>query len=174
MTRIAAALLLWVIVLGGLNLYMKRFETSGSDAASSSRQRLAQVEAPYAMELTTTFSVESDPFALTAGVSKEPAGLVVQLQGHEVLRKGGEVEAGAPIVLNPVPGLVRGLNEFFVEANMPLDSIGRSYALRFRLMQAGSPVAEETFWSEGENRITGVLRVSLENDKENGGPHHEH
>lgn len=174
MRRIATALLLWVIVLGGLNLYMKRFETSDPDAASSSRQRLAQVEAPYAMELTTTFDVEPDPFALTVNASKEPAGLVVQLQGHEVLRKGGEVEAGTPIVLNPVPGLVRGLNEFFVEANMPLDSIGKSYALRLRLMQAGSLVTEETFWSEGGNRITGLLRVSLENDNQDGAPRHEH
>jgi hypothetical protein len=173
MTRIAIALLLWVIVLGGLNLYMRQFETSGSDAASSSRQRPAQAEAPYAMELTTTFNVEPDPFALTANASEEPAGLVVQLQGNEILRKTREVETGAPIVLN-VPGLVRGLNEFFVEANMPLESIGKSYALRLRLTQAGSPVAEETFWSEGENRITGILRVSLENDKQDGGPPHEH
>jgi hypothetical protein len=174
MRRIATALLLWVIVLGGLNLYMKQFETSDSDAAEPSRQRPAQAEALYVMELTTTFNVEPDPFALTADDSKEPAGLVVQLHGNEVLRKTGEIEAGTPVVLNPVPGMIRGLNEFFVEAYMPLDSIGKSYALRLRLMQAGIPVTDETFWSEGGNRVTGVLRVGLENDKQDGGPHHEH
>jgi len=172
MMRVAAALVLWVVVLGGLDLYMARFDRSPSVTTSASRQ--LRTGATYSMELTTTFGVEPDPFALNTDASREPATLIVRLGSYEILRETQRVEAGAPFLVSPIQGMTPGLNEFFVEANMSLESSGRSFALRLRLMRDGLPVAEKTFWSEGQNKITGTFQVDIEEDKQDGESHHEH
>jgi hypothetical protein len=170
MKRILAALLLWAFVLGGLDLYMRRFEASPRVVASASSQEKprTQLQAIYSMELTTTFGVEPDLFALNANTSEEPATLVVRLGDHEILKETRKVAAGVPIRVAPVPGIDRGLNEFFVEAGMSTESSGKSFALRLRLMRDGLQIAEKTFWSEGENKIAGTFQVNIEEGKTDG------
>ena len=170
MKRIAAVLSLWVIVLGGLNLYMNRLEARKSVLAPVPSQ--AESSADYALEITTTFNVEPDPFALRTDNSSKPAALLVRI-GEKVLADISEAEAGIPVRIAPVPGMLAGVNEFFVEANMPLEMTGRNLALRLRLLRDGLPAAEKTFWSEGENRIAGTFRVNPGKDPEVSEPRHE-
>ncbi len=200
MKRITAALVLWIVVLGGLQLYMRRFESPASMAKSAfpsanspappqsqqppeagptvlePRQGPASpfdYGAGYSMELTATFPVEPDPFALNADGSREPPAVLVRLADREILRLTGNVEPGVPILLSPVPGMDANLNEFYVEANMPLEFSGRNLALQVRVLEDGRPVVEKTFWSEGRNKIAGAFEVSPENDKGGGERHHD-
>jgi len=170
MKRIAAVLLLWIAVFGGLALYMKRLETKRPAPAPEP----PRIESPavYALEVTTTFNVEPDPFALRTDDSGKPAALLVRIAEREIMRVA-EVQAGIPVRAEPVAGIIQGMNEFFVEANMPLDTTGKSVALRMRLIGDGLPVAEQTFWSEGESRIAGTFRVGLDKDKEGNKFHHD-
>ncbi|MHC1724821.1 MAG: hypothetical protein AB9866_02160 [Syntrophobacteraceae bacterium] len=170
MKRIAAVLLLWVVVFGGLHLYLKRFEAMRPAAASPPRQ--VESSGSYALEITTTFSVEPDPFALQTDSSGKPAALLIRIGQQEVSTEIPEVDAGIPVRIAPVQGIIPGMNELFVEAVMPLEMSGKSLALRLRLLRDEVPVAEKTFWSEGGNRIAGTFRVKLSEEK-NKESHHE-
>ena len=83
------------------------------------------------------------------------------LNGDEVLKAAEESRAGMAVVLEPVQGLIKGVNELYVEASPPVGFDGESHGVRLRLMHSGVAVAEETFWSEDGSRVTGVLRVDL-------------
>lgn len=170
MKRIATVLLLWVVVFGGLHLYLKRLESERPSAAPPPRQ--AQAAASFALELTTTFSLESDPFALQTDNARKPAALLVRIGQHEISTGISEVEAGVPVRIAPVQGVTPGMNEFFVEAFMPLESSGKNLAMRLRLIRDEIPLAEKTFWSEGENRIAGVFQVEVKEEKKEE-PRHE-
>lgn len=163
MKRIAAVLFLWIVVFGGLNLYMKRFEARQSANVPVFRQ--VQSESFYALEVTATFKVQPDPFSLRTENSSDPAALSVRIGEREILRRA-EVEAGVPVRVKPVPSMVLGTNEFFVEANMPLELTGKNLALQIKLIRDGLPVAEKTMWSEGGNRIAGTFSVNLDKDHE--------
>lgn len=170
MKRIAAVLLIWVVVFGGLSFYMNRFEARQSAATPAPRQALS--DADYSLEVTATFNIEPDPFALRTENSADAAALLVRIGEREILRTL-QVEAGVPVQVQPVPGIHPGMNEFFVEANMPLEMAGKNLALQLKLKRDGLPVAEKTLWSEGENRIAGTFPVGLEIDRESTNTHHD-
>ncbi len=155
--RILAVITIWVVIIGGVSLYMgSRPEVTRAIALVP--EGIGSGE-PFRLEATPTFTAEADPFAL-----EEEAGegaFVVWLNGGEVLKAAEESRAGVAVVLEPVQGLIKGVNELYVEASPPVGFDGESYGVRLRLMHSGVAVAEETFWSEDGSRVTGVLRVDL-------------
>ena len=155
--RILAVIAIWVAIIGGVSLYMNtRPEITRAIAVVP--QGIGAGE-PFRLEATPTFTAEADPFALE-GETGETA-FVVWLNGREVLKASEESRAGIPVVLEPVDGLIEGVNELYVEASPPVGFGGESYGVRLRLLNSGVAVAEETFWSEDGSRVTGVLRVDL-------------
>lgn len=156
--RIVLALLIWVVLAGGLALYMHNRST----VQSAPEMVLHAAHGEFAVEVTTTFPLEPDPFALRSDGNEDASALVVRVNGREVLRRTERVEPGAPIVVERITGLAQGDNEFYVEATPPLNMVGRSQAVRVRVLQDSSVIADHSLWSDQGNRIAAVFPVHID------------
>ncbi len=146
-------------LIGGVSLYMNARETAGP----AREFVLASAGGGFELEVTPSFAVEPDPFALTSGAGGAvPSALRVQVNGREVLNRTGRMEAGQAVRVAPVAGLVVGENEFFLEANPPLDQAGRAHAVRVRVLRDGAEVADRSFWSGAGGRIAVTFRLSVD------------
>ncbi|MFH1116051.1 MAG: hypothetical protein V1792_19225 [Pseudomonadota bacterium] len=154
--RPALAVIIWVLLIGGLAVYMQSRETASVGAA----YKLHGAEGVFALRITTTFAAEPDPFALQTERNEAPA-LLVKLNGSEILRITDRVDAGTPIEVKPVPGLIDGRNEFYLEANPPLGSANLSYAVRVQLFRDGQLITERSLWSEPGARIASTVLISV-------------
>ncbi len=61
----------------------------------------------YALGITLSFDARGDAF--------DPTALLVRLDGKTLLEKTETVPAGTPLKIHPVEGLIRGLNELFIQ-----------------------------------------------------------
>lgn len=143
--RVLLALAVWIVTLGGVGLFVRSYQPAGPAVALAARRPAAGV---YALELTTSFSAQRDPFTLAPEDSDtQPPAVLVKLAGQELLRRTEDLPAGQAVVV-PAPGLVVGENEFYLEARPPIDQSHQAHALRVRILRDGQPVAEKTFWSQ--------------------------
>ncbi|MCA1960149.1 MAG: hypothetical protein LDL33_05080 [Desulfomonile sp.] len=156
--RPALTLLLWVVLVGGLAVYMNQ-RTAVQNAPHID---LHTAGGQFAMEVTTTFPLEPDPFALRNGENDDAQALVVRVNGRDVLRRTERVEAGLPIRVESISGLTQGENEVYVEANPPLDMAGKSQAVRVRVLQDASVIADKSLWSDQGNKIAAAFGVRVE------------
>jgi hypothetical protein len=156
--RLVITAVIWVALLGGLSLYMHGREP----AVAVEEFTFREAEGSYSIDVTTGFAVEPDPFALQAEEGAQPAALTVQVNGEQILRETERVPQGAPIRVEDVTGLIAGVNEFYVEANPPLDASQQAHALRIRVLRDGTPLAERTFWSEPGGRIAETFELTVE------------
>ena len=101
--RPALAVLIWVILIGGLSAYMHYREGSQPLVA----YRFHEAEGVYSLEVVATFAMEPDPFALAVGDS-QPAALLIRLNGKEVVRQTDRLEPGLPLQVPRVAGMVEG------------------------------------------------------------------
>ncbi len=155
MRRIAAAILVWVLVVGGTWLYL-RLHDARAQARIGSQPESTLVEG-YRVELVTTFAAEPDPFALTLNQTEAPPALLVRLNGAEVLRRVDNVPSGEAMVIDPLGPVLAGNNELYVEASPPADVAGQSHALRVRVYHGYRTVADTTLWNEpGASLSAGV------------------
>ena len=156
--RIVLVVLIWVVLAGGLALYMH----NRTAVQSAPEMELHAARGEFALEVTTTFPLEPDPFALRSDGNEDAPALVVRVNGREVLRRTERVEPGAPIRVEPFTGLGQGDNELYVEANPPLDIAGRSQAVRVRVLQDSTVIADRSFWSDQGNRIAAAFPVHID------------
>ena len=157
--RIALALLIWIVFVGGLGFYMHHRDVSALTSRPDVETQAAKGH--YAMEITTTFAVEPDPFALKLDSEEKQPALLVRLVDQEILRVNDRLEAGTPIRLEPLSGLVEGLNEIYLEASPPLEQTGKSHAVRVKILRDGQTVAEETFWSQPGGKVADTMGFEL-------------
>lgn len=158
--RIIFALAIWAIVLSGLFLYMEaRSNRSSTDSAPATGK--LETAGPYALEITILTTLQPDPFALTTGSGNQAESIHVRVNGRSVLSRTERIEAGTALRIEPVPGLLSGVNEIYLGASPPLDEHGRPAAIRLRLFNGLVPVVDETLWSDGGSKISGTISFSL-------------
>jgi hypothetical protein len=168
--RPVLAVVIWIVLVGGLGLYVRSHEAVKT--AQSFQSTLAQ--GAYALEITPTFAAEPDPFALRTEEGEAPPALIVKLNGRELVKLTERVEAGAPIMIEPLKGLVEGSNEVYLEANPPIKETGRSNAVRVRVLRDGIPVSDRSFWSVQGSKIATTMLVNaapVESQEEDGHAH---
>ncbi len=158
MARVIMAAAVWVVIVGGVGLYMNR----RVDAPPVQAVETREAQGSYTLEVTPSFAAETDPFALTTDTSASPAALRVLVNGQVALERESEVAGGQPIRVDDVPGLIEGGNEFYVEANPPLSEGSRSHAVRVRILCDGEALAEHSLWSEEGGRIAATFRLAIE------------
>lgn len=162
--RLALAVLIWLMFVGGLGLY-----THYRDATVRASRPMVEIqtaEGDYAIEITTTFAVEPDPFAIqTDELGQQPA-LVVRLGQREILKITDRLEAATPIRVEPLLGLVEGTNEIYLEASPPLEQVGKSQAVRVQILRDGQTIANQTFWSSPGGKVADTMRFELAIAKE--------
>jgi len=160
--RPVLAILVWVVILGGLYGYM-RFR----DRLAPRPEEVFRVSpAPgnFSVELTPTFDAQGgvDPFALDP-VAK-PA-IVLWLNGTEIVRYEQTARAGIPVEFtwdtDEVP-LELEKNEFRIQVRTPGDNPNAVRGVRLRLLRDGAEVASETLWSEPGQPVDGVVRINIE------------
>ena len=159
--RPALAILIWLVLIGGLAAYMHARET----IHPGSSYEVVQASGAFALEVTTTFDVEPDPFALRTDSGSTAPALLVRINGQEVLRQVERVERGIPFRLEPVPALIQGHNEIYLEANPSLDQAAQSLAVRVRVFRGNQPLADHSIWSEAGSRIAAAFPVDVQPEK---------
>jgi hypothetical protein len=155
--RLVVAAVVWMAMVGGLALFMNHRVA----VAPAQRLDLREAAGVFRLEVTPSFEAQPDPFALVTEEGGRPAALRVLLNGAEVVRLDETVAGGGAVVVEPVPGLTEGRNEFFVEANPPVEHADKSHAVRVRLSRDGKPLADQTFWSEPGIRLTASFETNL-------------
>ncbi|MEW6347964.1 MAG: hypothetical protein AB1646_02800 [Thermodesulfobacteriota bacterium] len=157
MIRPVFAVAIWIAFVGGMAVYTKaRQET----APPVTHERELAREA-YSLEVTTTFAVEPDPFALKDADHADAAGLVIRLNGKEIVRKTGELQPGRPFRVAPVNGLIQGNNEFYLQAFPPLDATDRVQGVRVRVFRDAEVVLDRALWSEPGTSIASTFPLSV-------------
>lgn len=150
MTRIAAAVALWLLIVGGVALYtgLRR----AAPAATLSAVGVPGAEGRWVVEVMASFLPEPDPFLAAApSPSIEPA-VVVLCNGRAV-----PVASGSPL-RRPLTGLSSGRSEILADVSPPVAEAGRAHAVRLRVLRDGAVVAETTVWSApGSRLVTSVV-----------------
>lgn len=156
MRRILFSLVVWAALAGGLWLYMKQRDARPVESPRGRAAVAATDE--FALELTPTFTPVPDPFAL-AGDGENAGALSARLRGRDLvgLEAAGAAGAGAPVRVDKLPGVVRGMNEIAVAASPPNEDVSRRNFLQARVFRNGVPVAERTFWADAGARVEGVV-----------------
>ena len=158
--RFVTVIVIWVVFLGGVIWFMDaRAVVRAPEPASIA---LSESKLNCRLEITPTFEAKKDPFALdVGGEGGGSKALEVRMSGGVVFESGDEMEAGRPIVVEDLPNLVAGINEFLLQASPPVEDSDKAHGVRMRLICDGTPLADETFWAESGERVTGAFRVDL-------------
>jgi hypothetical protein len=172
--RIFVTVIVWVVFIGGLTLYMKHRDSV--DYLEDNFHEFKMVEKLYTLEVTPSFILESDPFALTIDrQDSPPALLVVRLGDHEILKVDDPLTISETFTVEPLDGLVVGENEIYVEASPSVDHFTTQNALRVRIIENGYPLAEKTIWSPPGAKVSGTFQFTLKTDNNNfSGDNHDH
>jgi hypothetical protein len=159
--RLAVAALIWVVLVGGLATYMA-YRNQGAVTHS---QMLVQARGAFAVEVTPTFDLEPDPFALQTNDSGTAPALLLKINGTEVAKRSHRIQRGIPLVFERVPSLTQGSNEVYLEANPPLEEANRALAVRVRVLRDGQPIVERSFWSDMGSKISATFDVKIEPER---------
>ena len=152
--------------MGGLWLYTSQRDAGIAQVSREVKQaNLARGD--FAIELTTTFSSEADPFALQTG-KQEAGGIELRLNGSKLHLPVEQPQRGETVHLTAVQGVVSGHNEIFVQASPPLAEAHLDHGLRLRLLADGSPIADHTFWSESGANIANSFSFTYQADSTGG------
>lgn len=158
--RIALTALIWLIMVGGLSLYIQQRDSRLPPAIQVPITEAAPRE-DYALEITPTFSPETDPFALQGDPSAS-ASLVVRLGERELFRGGKALPAGKTIAVKPLDGLLVGHNELYLQASPPASEALLDHAVRVRLLQGARVVFDQTLWGASGATVAGTIPFNLE------------
>ena len=140
-------------ILGTVWAY-ERFQASVRPAVALPAEQATS--AIYDLEITLTFTAVADAFALDDAHS-----LLLSFRGQPLLKRAEPVEAGQPLEIQEIPGVVVGRNEFYLEVFPADESALREHAVRLRILQAGNVVAEQTLWSPAGEPVRGVIRLDV-------------
>lgn len=167
--RLVVAALIWVVLIGGLAAYMThRNHRTGKTLSHT----MAEAPGTFALEVTPTFDLEPDPFALQTKGSGPAHALLVKVNGAEILKRSDRIQRGVPIVFEPVPSLSVGTNEVYLEANPPVGEANRAMAVRVRILRDGKTLADRSFWSDMGSKVSTTFDVKIE--PETGTEEHSH
>jgi len=157
------AMTIAIVILGGLKLYMTHRPQAAPGAVA-----YHEITAPgdFFLQLTLTFDAGPDAFALNPATAPS---LLIQRNGQDLLRRTDHVAAFEPIEIRPLVDVVRGVNEFFVQATPTAVDPGASRSVRVRMFQDEAAIGDATLWSEPGEPVQGIVRVVV-GQTSTGGP----
>lgn len=151
--RPAFALLVWLVLVGGLAIYTQGGQPSG---ASIPLQQ-APAAGDYSIEVTTSFDAVADPFALRIEGSDEANALLVRVNGKDVLRVADRVSRGTTIRIENARGILAGRNELYVEAAPPPGVSEHGHSALVKVVRDGTSVLERTIRSQDGAKLSAAV-----------------
>ena len=167
--RFLLVVAIWVVIVGGLWTYVAQRDLRREQIIAPTPADIT-VEGQFSIEVTPTFSLEDDPFALTTSTTSGPL-LEVKLNGMPIDIGQSEVQRGQVIRLESIDGVLQGHNEIYVSASPPLSESGMEHGIRVKFFDKSSLLLDETVWAERGARVSGS--VSYEHSQP-GEASHDH
>ncbi|PLX71139.1 MAG: hypothetical protein C0602_02545 [Denitrovibrio sp.] len=127
----------WAVILALVSFV---FSIRGMESGPIDKE-VKEKHAEVSFEITATFSVEDDPFALNIGDKKSAFELV--LDGQTVFSAEKGINDRVSFTTESFE-LSTGKHELFVKAN-PSDT-RISQAVRVQVLLSGNPISSETYW----------------------------
>ena len=157
--RFILSLITWLVIVGGLFLY-----TWQRDAALPTGPAVVaaakQVEGNHILEITPTFSVVEDPFALQSDADKT-ALLELRLNGQSLDAPAVDMRRGEVIRIRELTDLQVGFNEFYVSASPPIDENMIDHGIRVRLLDGSNVLLDDTIWASRGAVVSGTINFTL-------------
>jgi hypothetical protein len=163
MRILLAPLLIWIIGMGSISLYMREREVALPQPSNEIRTQQSS-QGSFALDITLSFTAETDTFAVRPDKDDKPATLLVRANGEEILRRDGEVPAGIPVSIEQVKKLFEGVNELYVESSTPSGQADQAHAIRVRVFRDGKELTERTFWSQPSMKVSAAFSIDLRKD----------
>ena len=152
--RFLLCLAIWVVFVGGLYAY-----TEQRDRSFTTKTAVATVEEKDAVrisiELTPTFSVEDDPFALQTQEQNAPFDL--RLNGRAVDIANLPITRGQTLFIRDLEVALSDHNELFIKASPPVAESHLNHGIRLRLLNKDQVLADQTIWSSGGGLVSGTV-----------------
>ncbi len=166
--RFLLVIAVWVVIVGGLYRYIAWRD--GAVAVPAAEAVVAQGSAgEFSLELTPTFSLEEDPFALKSGEGAASP-LEIRLNGRLLNVPAAELQRGRPFAVAAVEGVISGQNEIHVKASPPVAESSLDHALRIRILDRDVVLADHSIWGGDGELISGTVGFTAKG-KEAGHDH---
>lgn len=165
--RFLLVIAIWIIIVGGLFGYISKRDANRLQVKAPVAQNI-DVEGNFAIELTPTFSIEKDPFALNTTDSDLPP-MEIRLNGIVLPVNTTELLRGVTLRLSDLSGMLKGHNEIYVNASPPVSEDTLEHGMRVKLFQDQTVVVDKTIWAEQGSLVSGT--VSFMHEEEEEGKH---
>lgn len=167
--RFLLVVTIWVVIVGGLWSYISNRDARRQHITAKTPVDLS-VEGQFAIEVTPTFSIEDDPFALTTSDSSVPP-LELKLNGKAIDINGLEVLRGQSIRFEDVVGVLAGHNEIYVTASPPISENTLEQGIRVKLYEDRTLVVDQTIWTDQGALVSGTISFSHSQNEEGSHDH---
>lgn len=161
--------LIWIIIVGGLWMYTWHRDAGRPDGPSEVKA-VERIEGSYLLEITPTFSIEKDPFALQSD-TRVTASLELRLNGRPLGVPAVEMSRGKVIQIQDLPDMQAGFNEFYISAAPPIMENMMDHGLRIKLSEGDTVIIDKTLWGSRGARVSGAVNFKLASKEEKP---HEH
>lgn len=155
--RPLVAILIWIVLLGGLSSYMNARHIVSAPAAL----KVETDQGDYRVVVTTSFVAQRDSYA--PNTEDDPGNaLVLKLNGHEILTLKDSSAAGRPITVDKIKSVLIGPNEFLLEVNPPHKAVQTAGAVRVQLYRFHTELMDRTFWADPGSRLLSTFKIEVE------------
>ena len=168
--RFLLCIFIWIFFVGGLWAYTWQRD-AGLPKGPAKVAPLETLTSDYVLEITPSFSIEKDPFALAVDDGANASGLDIRLNGTPLLVDTDRMSRGKVIQVTKGLVLTAGFNEFYVNAVPPISEAHLDHGLRIRLLENGAPVVDRTLWSSQGAVVAGSVSFHLTVQKEDDHGH---
>lgn len=155
--RFLLCLVIWFLFVGGLFFYTSRRDRAYENVAVAAPVT-ARVETRVSLELTPTFSVQDDPFALKTEEKQGP--FEIRINGTSIASADLGVSRGQTLVITDLNIALGEHNEVYIKASPPVAENQLDHGVRVRLLDRERVLADETLWSSG-GLVSGTVIFSL-------------
>lgn len=160
--RFFLTILIWVVIIGGMFFYSRQRQITEAGIKIQDPETMI-VEDAYTLQVTPTFSIEKDPFALqTEGHTA--SGVELRLNGIPLAVTAENLQRGIPWELEQIEGLVTGNNEIYLQASPPLTESNLEHGVRVQLLKTGAVIVDRTIWSNQGSLVSGTIHFQMKEE----------
>ncbi|MCG8684089.1 MAG: hypothetical protein MI892_04385 [Desulfobacterales bacterium] len=168
--RFLLCIFVWIFFVGGLWAYTWQRD-AGLPEGPAQVAALEVLTGDYVLEITPSFSIEKDPFALAIDDTPDSSGLEVRLNGTPLVVASDNISRGKVVKITEGLVLTAGFNEFYVKASPPTSEAHLDHGLRVKLLENGATLTDQTVWGSKGAVVAGSVSFNLAAHKED---EHDH